>query len=132
MELTNLNEVRNARRKLEWLEQLHEEQSLAPAANAYARELTLKSLRMMIKQLKEELARFEARNLRLPLLPKSNDRTIWLQSVRPKVGDSAGPTDDPDRVPLTSNRKLVDGLVSRGLACGTSSRLVGSGAGSSG
>ena len=61
MELTSFTEVRNTREKLRRLEQLYEEQSLAPAENAYARELTPKSLRMMIKQLKEELARFEAR-----------------------------------------------------------------------
>jgi hypothetical protein len=61
MELTSFTEARNTREKLQRLEQLHEEQSAAPAENAYARELTLKSLRMMIKQLKEELARFEAR-----------------------------------------------------------------------
>ncbi len=77
----------------EWLEQLHEEQSLAPAANAYARELTLKSLRMMIKQLKEELARFEARTC----LPKAQMCRIdtgkrAVQSARPKVGEICCPS----------------------------------------
>jgi hypothetical protein len=61
MELTSFTEARNTREKLRRLEQLHEQESLAQAENAFTRELTLKSLRMMIKQLKEELARFEAR-----------------------------------------------------------------------
>ena len=61
MELTSFAEARNTREKLRLLEQLHEERSLAPAENAYARELSLKSLRNMILQLKEELARFEMR-----------------------------------------------------------------------
>ncbi len=45
MELTSFTEVRNTRAKLERLERIYEEQSLAPAENAFTRELSLKSIR---------------------------------------------------------------------------------------
>jgi hypothetical protein len=61
MELSNPIEVQNTREKLLWREQFHDQQSLAPAENAYARELTLKSIRKMVDQLKGEIAWFEAR-----------------------------------------------------------------------
>ena len=61
MELTSFTEVRNTRAKLERLERIYEEQSLAPAENAFTRELSLKSIRAIIDQLRGEIARFEAR-----------------------------------------------------------------------
>lgn len=61
MELTSFTGVRNTREKLRRLERLYEEASLAPTKNAYARDLSLKSVKMMIDQLKGEIARFEAR-----------------------------------------------------------------------
>jgi hypothetical protein len=61
MELTSFTEVRNTREKLRRLERLYEEQSLAPTENAFVRDLSLKSVKMMINQFKEEIARFEAR-----------------------------------------------------------------------
>lgn len=61
MELTSFTELRNTREKLQRLEQYYERASQAPAESAYGRELSLKSMRMVIKQLKEEIARFEAR-----------------------------------------------------------------------
>ena len=70
MELTSFTELRNTREKLQRLERHHERASRAPAESAYGRELSLKSMRMAIKQLKEEIARFEARaNLSDPAEP---------------------------------------------------------------
>ena len=47
--------------KLRALEQQYAATQAAPADNEYARELTLRSLQRTINQLKEEIARFEAR-----------------------------------------------------------------------
>jgi len=47
--------------KLRGLEELYAKTLAEPTENAYAQQLTLRSLRNAINQLKEELARFEAR-----------------------------------------------------------------------
>jgi hypothetical protein len=59
--LQSQRELEVTREKLRGLEQLYAEQVTAAAENAYARQLTLRSLRRTINQLKEEIARFEAR-----------------------------------------------------------------------
>jgi hypothetical protein len=59
--LQSKRELEVTREKLHGLERLYAEQQAAPAENAYAQELTLRSLRRTINQLKEEIARFEAR-----------------------------------------------------------------------
>jgi hypothetical protein len=59
--LQSKRELEVTQEKLRGLERLYAEQLAAPAENAYARELTLRSLRRTINQLKEEVARFEAR-----------------------------------------------------------------------
>jgi hypothetical protein len=59
--LQSKRELEVTQEKLRGLEQLYAEQLAAPADKAYARELTLRSLRRTINQLKEEIARFEAR-----------------------------------------------------------------------
>lgn len=62
MTLQSLLELQVTRRKLNDLEQLYARTLTTPEENAYPRELTLRSLRRTINQLKEEIARFEARS----------------------------------------------------------------------
>ena len=54
-------EVQLTRNKLAQLEELYAKAKAAPTDNAHTRQLTLRSLRRTIKQLTEEIARFEAR-----------------------------------------------------------------------
>ena len=54
-------QLENTRRKLQMLEDRLHELDAEPAANAQTRELTRRSLRKLVKQLKEEIARFESR-----------------------------------------------------------------------
>lgn len=61
MTLQSNRELETTRKKLGELEQLYAQTQTASADNDYARELTLRSLRRTINQLKEEIARFESR-----------------------------------------------------------------------
>jgi uncharacterized protein involved in exopolysaccharide biosynthesis len=61
MTLQSNRELEVTRRKLSELEQLYAKAQASPAEGDYARELTLRSLRRTINQLKEEIARFETR-----------------------------------------------------------------------
>jgi hypothetical protein len=61
MTLQSNRELEVTRQKLNDLEQLYKKTLTSPAENDYARELTLRSLRRTINQLKEEITRFEAR-----------------------------------------------------------------------
>jgi hypothetical protein len=61
MTLQSHRELEVTRQKLSDLEQLYAKALASSAENAYAHELTLRSLRRTINQLKEEIARFEAR-----------------------------------------------------------------------
>ena len=61
MNLRSNREAQNTRNKLVRLEELYAKATAAPPENAHTRELTLRSLRRTIKQLTEEIARFEAR-----------------------------------------------------------------------
>ena len=61
MTLESKRELEVTRDKVRGLEQQYAATQAAPADNEYARELTLRSLRRTINQLKEEIARFEAR-----------------------------------------------------------------------
>lgn len=61
MTLQSNRELEVTRRKLSELEQLYAKTLTSPTENGYARELTLRSLRGRINQLKEEIARFETR-----------------------------------------------------------------------
>ena len=60
MELKSEREVQNTREKLNILEARAESVRGDPAGNPYVQELTLRSLKRIINQLKEEIARFEA------------------------------------------------------------------------
>ena len=60
MELKDEYEVEVTRSKLKVLEERFEASRLEPAENAYVQELSLRSLKRMINQLKEEIARFES------------------------------------------------------------------------
>ncbi len=61
MTLQSKRELEVAREKLRGLEEQYATTQAAPEENTYAKELTLRSLRRTINQLKEEIARFEAR-----------------------------------------------------------------------
>jgi hypothetical protein len=61
MTLQSKRELEVTREKLRELEELYAVTLTAAAENAYARELTVHSLRRTINQLKEEIARFETR-----------------------------------------------------------------------
>lgn len=62
MTLQAKRELEVTREKLKGLEQLYEKTASEATANDYARQLTLRSLRRTINQLKEEIARFESRS----------------------------------------------------------------------
>ncbi len=60
MELKDEYEVEVTRSKLQVLEARFEASRREPAENAHVQELSLRSLKRMINQLKEEIARFES------------------------------------------------------------------------
>ncbi len=60
MSLQSLHELENTRRKLRELEEHYETTLKRPVVNPAVREATLNSLRRLINQLKEEIARHEA------------------------------------------------------------------------
>jgi polyhydroxyalkanoate synthesis regulator phasin len=64
MTLQSSREVENTRRKLRELEDEYESAKKRPIDNVHVREATLTSLRRLINQLKEEIARYEARQPR--------------------------------------------------------------------
>jgi hypothetical protein len=61
VELESEFEVQNTRDKLKLLLDRFEKSQREPSSNPYAKELSLRSLKNMINQLTEEIARFEAR-----------------------------------------------------------------------
>ncbi len=61
MTLQGNRELEVTQEKLLGLEQLYAQTESSPAENAYVKDLTLRSLRRTINQLKEEIARFQAR-----------------------------------------------------------------------
>ena len=60
MELKDERQVQNTREKLRILEERLEAVRRDPAGNTHVQELTIRSLKRLINQLKEEIARFEA------------------------------------------------------------------------
>jgi len=60
MKLQSVRELENTRRKLRDLEEAYEAATKRPIDNVHAREATLTSLRRLINQLKEEIARYTA------------------------------------------------------------------------
>lgn len=60
MNLKNDVELENTRGKLRELEERYEARSSESAVNPHVHELTLQSLKRLINQLKEEIARYEA------------------------------------------------------------------------
>jgi hypothetical protein len=61
MRLKSDHELENTRHKLCELEEEYEAAVKRPIENIHVREATLNSLRRLINQLKEEIARYEAR-----------------------------------------------------------------------
>ena len=60
MSIENRRQCENTRAKLGDLEELYDKKRIEPG-DEFIRELTLRSLKKRINQLKEEIARFEAR-----------------------------------------------------------------------
>jgi hypothetical protein len=60
MKLQSVHELENTQRKLSELEESYAAAMKRPIDNAHAREATLTSLRRLINQLKEEIARYKA------------------------------------------------------------------------
>ena len=63
MELRSDRELVNTREKLKMLEEAFEETRVDESENASVRETSMRSLRRLINQLKEEIARYEAHQL---------------------------------------------------------------------
>ena len=63
MNLQSDREVENTREKLRSLEECYEEEKRNPDGDAHAQALTLQSLKRMINQLKEEIVRYESRQV---------------------------------------------------------------------
>ena len=61
MDLKNERQVVVTREKIRLLEARYESLRQEPASNTHVRELTLRSLKRMINQMKEEVVRFESR-----------------------------------------------------------------------
>ena len=61
MNILNKRQLENTQRKLKELEDRCASIKQRPAVNQRSRELTIRSLNSLIKQLKEEIARYEAR-----------------------------------------------------------------------
>ena len=61
MNLQSVHEVENTRRKLRELETEYDAAIKRPITNEQVREATLNSLKRLINQLKEEIARYESR-----------------------------------------------------------------------
>ena len=62
MTLRSIREAESTRKKLRLLEQQVTDLSMQSNAQQHANELTVRSLTQLINQLKEELARFEAKS----------------------------------------------------------------------
>lgn len=62
MDLKDEREVEVTREKLRLLESRYDALRREPATDAHIRELTLRSLKRMINQMKEEIIRFQSRS----------------------------------------------------------------------
>jgi hypothetical protein len=61
MSIQSTRQLENTRRKLQMLESRLQELDAEPVVNPRTRELTKRSLKKLVNQLKEEIARFESR-----------------------------------------------------------------------
>jgi hypothetical protein len=61
MNLQSERELEATREKLRLLEECYEEERRNPDGDAHVQELSLRSLKQMINQLKEEIVRYESR-----------------------------------------------------------------------
>jgi hypothetical protein len=61
MSIQSTRQLENTRRKLQMLEGRLQELDAEPVVNPHTRELTRRSLKKLVNQLKEEIARFESR-----------------------------------------------------------------------
>jgi len=63
MDLKNERELANTRKKLQQLEDLYEADEQETGGDEELREIEMESLKRLINQLKEEIARYEAHQL---------------------------------------------------------------------
>jgi hypothetical protein len=61
MSIQSTRQLENSRRKLQMLEGRLQDLDAEPVANPQTRDLTRRSLKKLVNQLKEEIARFESR-----------------------------------------------------------------------
>ena len=61
MSIQSTRQLENTRRKLQMLEGRLQDLDAEPVVNPQTRELTKRSLKKLVNQLKEEIARFESR-----------------------------------------------------------------------
>ena len=61
MSIQSTRQLENSRRKLQMLEGRLQELDAEPVVNPHTRGLTKRSLKKLVNQLKEEIARFESR-----------------------------------------------------------------------
>ncbi len=61
MNIQSTLQLQNTRTKLQMLEERLQELEAQPVANVQTREFTRRSLKKLVNQLKEEIARFESR-----------------------------------------------------------------------
>jgi hypothetical protein len=62
MTLQSYREIEATREKLRMLKERYEAHRREPAGDEHVRELSMRSLKQLINQLKEEIARFESRS----------------------------------------------------------------------
>jgi hypothetical protein len=62
MSIQNTRQLENSRKKLQILESRIAELDSQPPVNPQTRELTRRSIKKLVNQLKEEIARFETRS----------------------------------------------------------------------
>ena len=90
MELKDERELEVTREKLRSLEARYQSVSQDPGDDAHIQELTLQSLKRMINQMNDEIARYESRRLPRPRKPGAFANNA--ASRRLPTAQSAGPT----------------------------------------
>ena len=101
MELKNDIELANTRKKLQMLEEAYQEDMNDTTEDNLVRELTLRSLKRLINQLKEEIIRYEAHHQ-----PARSSASFWGPR-RFGIDRSKPNTIGKDRLPSGFRRKVL-------------------------
>ena len=86
MELTSFAELESTREKLHRLERVFEEQEKAPARNDFVKQLSQRSLKRLIHQLKEDIVKFETRSRNPDLGSLSSPAERPIPSAQDELG----------------------------------------------